>query len=871
MAENVYIIENGSLKKELVIEKKRIKSYIYTNKISGKVLTALSGSEEFELSFDGGLFGTHIKSSELKIETTREVAQPYGKRYEIVFRPFKVKNNTLNLTLVYEVGEFDFYFRKHLEFSFAKSGDKDIKLDYIDFERLKFDENISFWTIPRQCNSHIPGFALGLGQPVYVDSLFFGYEFPVCLTRIKDNTTSIRYFNGKSLKKLIVKGKFVTESAVVGSGEGDLLKQVQKSFFRYIKRISKPIKLRRQYNSWYDHMLGITKENVTDSFLEIEKGMTSVGEPALDSYVADDGWNDYSKGFWSFNEKFPDELYPFSSLCEALGSNFGLWLGPRGGYTTDTIKFAKKIEACQNGFVNRQSNDICVASEKYVEKTANLMLDFSDRFSLNYWKLDGFAQRPCKNKHHDHMVGGYKDMYFYNDVWEKWIAVFSKMQKNGADNFHINLTCYAWPSPWFLRYVNSMWMQMSDDVGFIGNKKEVSDKDRMLSYRDEKYCDFYNVRQFQFPQAGLYNHDPIYGNEAKVSMTDDEFRSYLFTMATRGNAFWELYYSYNMMNENKWLINYSAMRFIEDNLSVLSNSVFFGSRPSLSQVYGYSCFDEYEGIVSLRNSSSRDTEYTLVLNEEIGVSKSLVPVNMYTVLPYTPESEDEAYGYGDSVKVALKPYETKILHFGKRAKDLKATYVKALDERTLKITFNQVVNTAHLSCKENKILSVSLLADYMTAIIKFENSFDRMNTLTLCDLRDIMKNSKDGEVKFDYYHDFIVTEGFYGDGGFSIKATLNENADGVLYSQGDEVYLKVSSGHILFGVGVSSVLSYAELKDVVQITAVRERNGVLKLYINGKLDSGTRTENLYLSGKKGEKYDENMVVLYNKALAYDEV
>lgn len=866
-----YIIENGFIRKEIITEKGRITSFSYKNKVSDSSLTAIDGSEVFELSFGGGFFKKKIRASELKVKTVTEKYEAFSKRYEITFAPFKVKDSKIALTLVYELGDDDFFLRKHIELSFASKGTKDIVLDYIDFENLKFNPELSFWTVPEQKKSHIPGFALGLGQPVYVDSMFFGFEFPVCLTKIENSQTSVRYFNGNTLQKLTAGDKFITESFVAGCGDGSLKEQVQKAFFAYIKTISKPVRLRRQYNSWYDHMLNITRENVTSSFLEIEKGLTAVGEPALDSYVADDGWNDYSKDFWSFNEKFPDELYPFSKLSEALGSNFGLWLGPRGGYTTDTPKFAKKIEKAGNGYYNKQANDICVTSAKYHKKTTELMLDFENRFSLNYWKLDGFAQFPCKNKKHDHLVKGYKDMYFYNDSWEKWIDTFKKLQKNGSDNFWINLTCYAWPSPWFLRYVNSLWIQISNDVGFVGKKKQVSDKDRMLTYRDDVYYDFYNVRQFQFPQMGLYNHDPIYGNTAEVEMNDEDFRDYLFTMATRGSFFWEYYYSFNMMNETKWLINYACMRFIEDNKDVLSNSVIFGKKPSEGGVYGFSCFGDYEGIVSLRNSTSEEKEYILCLDEAIGVKKSLVPVNTYIILPYTENAGMGAYGYGDKIKVTLKGYETKIFHFGKSAKKLKATYLKALDNKTLKITFNQTVNASELSCKENEIEKIELLADYMTAVITFKNDFERINTLTLCDLKDIMGNSESGEVKFDYYENHLVTEGFYGDGEFTIKATLDKDAKGDLYRQGNEVYLSVSDGHILFGVGLTSVLSYARIEDVVQLAAVRERNGVLKLYINGELDCGEKSDRLYLSGEKGSKYSDNKVVLYNEALSYDRI
>ena len=866
-----YIIENGFIKKEIIIEKRKISSFSYTNKIADTNLTAMDGSEVFELSFGKGFFKKKVKAGELKIEDFTEKYEASLKEYVLSFEPFRIFDSKIKLSLVYELSDSDFFLRKRLELSFEEKGRKEIILDHINFESLRFNPALPFWTVPQQKKSHIPGFALSLGQPVYVDSMFFGFEFPVCLTKIEDSQTSVRYYNGKALQKLAASGKYVTESFVAGCGDGSLKEQVQKSFFAYIKTVSKPVRLRRQYNSWYDHMLNITRENVTSSFLEIEKGLTFSGEPALDSYVADDGWNDYNKGFWGFNDKFPDELYPFSKLSEALGSNFGLWLGPRGGYTTDTPKFAKRIEKAGNGYYNKQAHDICVTSSKYHQKVTALMLDYEKRFSLNYWKLDGFAQFPCKNKRHDHLVKGYKDMYFYNDSWEKWIDTFNKLQKNGSDNFWINLTCYAWPSPWFLRYVNSLWIQISNDVGFVGKKGQVSDKDRMLTYRDDVYYDFYNIRQFQFPQMGLYNHDPIYGNTAEVSMSDEDFRDYLFTMATRGSFFWEYYYSFNMMNETKWHINYACMRFIEDNKDVLSNSVIFGRKPSENDVYGFSCFSDYEGIVSLRNSSAEDKEYLLALDESIGVKKSLVPVNTYIILPYTADAGMGAYGYGDKVKVKLRPYETKIFHFGKSAKPLKATYLKALDSKTLKITFNQTVNIADLSCKENEIQKIELLADYMTALITFKNDFERMNTLTLLDLKDIMGNSESGEIKFDYYEDHLVTEGFYGDGEFTIKATLDKDAKGELYRQGDEVYLKVSDGHILFGVGLTSVLSYAEIKDIVQLTAVRERNGVLKLYINGELDCGEKSDRLYLSGQKGTKYNENKVVLYNEALSYDRV
>ncbi len=873
MDNNSIIIENAGLRKTLNLDRSYIVSSDIFNKISTRHLVTQQGSEEFILRFKSGLLSKYvIKTSDLKVESTEKVLADDGEIHTIIFKQFKIADSKLILKLVYSFRNESTFMRKHIELSYNKRGKKPIVLDYIDFESLHFDSSLSSWSIPEQANSHVPGFSLEMGQPVYVDSLYFGVEFPAALNKIENSVTSLRYFSGKKLTDIMNNNVFVSYDAVTGGADGSSFPQVQRAFYEYIKTISKPVKLRRQYNSWYDHMLNITRENVYGSFLEIEKAMTKTGEKPLDCYVADDGWNDYSKGFWSFNEKFPDELYPFSSLAGAFSSNFGLWVGPRGGYTNDTPKFAKHIEKAGNGYFNANSRDICVASERYVANMTDMMLDFQNRFDLNYWKLDGFAQRPCKNKHHDHMTGGYGDMYFYTDVWEKWTAVFDKLYENSKGNYWINLTCYAPPSPWFLRYVNSLWMQVSEDVGFIGKKGHISDKDRMLSYRDERYFDFYNDRQFQLPQRALYNHDPIYGNEAKVSMSDGDFRVYLFTMAMRGTCFWELYYSYSMMNEAKWRINYSVLRFLEDNIDVLSNSVIFGGRPSKNQVYGFSAFEDNEGILCLRNPSAETTDYTVRLDEHIGVSKNLIYAPIVRILPYSTKGISDVYSYGDTLKVNLAPYETKIMHFGRKTKELKAEYITAVSENTLQITFNQTIDMGTVTCEDNQIKKVRLLEDYMTAEIVFEEKFNKKNTYTLCNIKDIIGNIFHTDITFMWYDDFIVTDGLCGEGEFSIKATLSGEEECILMSQGDDVSLRIADdGRFCFKVGNVTLRSRSGVRDKVQVVAVREKTGALKLYLDGVLDSGIYAGRYCIKEASAERYNEGKVVMYNKALPYDEV
>lgn len=870
-------IENSFLSKELSLQSGKIASSLFFNKLTNQSFAPAAGSEEFKIRFLHHFGGEFVSASELKGQKAFSEKTEIGEKLKIEFKPFRMRGGKIGLTLVYELGMLDKFIRKYLVFSCLDSDCKAV-IDYIDFEPLVVPDISKASFLPKQGKSHMNGFALSLGQPVFYDSFCFGSEFPGTENNFENGAVFVRWYSGKPFVSLLKKGEYTTYKSVcvACSGSDDVRRKT--SFYEYIHKIARPLMFRTQYNSWYDHMLKISAENIEGSFLEIEKGLTSVGSKPLDCFVVDDGWNDYSKDFWCFNSKFPNELYPSAALARSFGSSFGLWLGPRGGYTLDTIKFAKRIESAGNGFVNRRARDICVASEKYIEKLSTLMIDYETRFGLSYWKLDGFANRPCRNKHHDHMVGGKNDMYYYSELWERWIAVFSSLVKNAKENLFINLTCYAPPSPWFLQWVNTVWMQNSGDIGFItktpdGKKLSAAKKDQALTYRDDMYYDFYRERGFCFPPSNMYNHDPIYGNEAKISMTDEQFREYLFTNAMRGTEFWELYYSFNMMDENKWRISNSAVSFARENLNLLSRSVLFGGRPSLLQVYGFGCFDGNEGLVMLRNPGTAPAEYTLKLDHTCGADERLTSAAVTTVLPYSRDGKSGSYSFGDTLRLTLSPFETRILHFGKRETPLKAVYCKAKSENTLEVMFNQTVIENEIACGENAVVSAELLADYRSVLLTFEKPFEERNSLTLSGVSDILKNKTDCTVSFTYFKDGLISKKpIVGSADFSIRVTLDGEEDCVLYSQGSELKLSVENGFVYFKVGDKTLVSSRSVRDIVQVCAVRERNSVLKLYFNQKPDSALDPNGFFdLSGEDQSFSNEGRVKLFDYALSFDKV
>ena len=877
ITKNSIKIENGFFSKELFLKGSSVASSAFLNKITGESFAPAEGSAEFKIRFLSLLGGEFVSAGDLKIQKAFGEKTETGERLKIEFKAFRIKGGKVSVDLVYELGFLDKFIRKYLILSCL---DKDCKavIDYIDFEPFVVPDISKASFLPKQGKSHMNAFALSLGQPVFYGSFCFGSEFPGTENNFENGATFVRWYSGKPLVSLLEKGEYKTYKSVCVACAGSDDVRRKASFYDYIHKISRPLRFRTQYNSWYDHMLKISAENIEGSFLEIEKGLTSVGSKPLDCFVVDDGWNDYSKPFWRFNEKFPNELYPSAALARSFGSSFGLWLGPRGGYTLDTIRFAKHIEEGGNGFVNRRARDICVASEKYIEKLRELMNDYETRFGLSYWKLDGFSNKPCRNKNHDHMVGGKNDMYYYSELWERWISVFSSLVKNSKENLFINLTCYAPPSPWFLQWVNTVWMQNSADIGFIdrspeGKKLSSPQKDQALTYRDNMYYDFYRERGFCFPPSNLYNHDPIYGNEAKITMTDDRFREYLFTNAMRGTEFWELYYSFNLMNENKWRISNAAVSFAHENLALLSHSVLFGGKPSLLQVYGYGCFDGNEGLVMLRNPGAAPSDYTLRLDYTCGADERLSCASVTTVLPYSKDGKSGSFSFGDTLRLTLSPFETRILHFNKREIPLEVVYCKAKSEKTLEVMFNQSVIESEITCGENAVLSSELLADYRSVLLTFEKPFEEKNGYTLSGISDLLLNKADCFVSFTFFEGGLITgKPITGNADFSVRVTLDDENDRVLYAQGNELKLSVENGFVYFKVGEKTLVSSRSIRDVVQICAVRERNGLLKLYFNQKPESAIDPEGVFnLEGKAQSFSNEGKVKLFDNALSFDKV
>ena len=688
----MFRLESKILQREFVVHENTLYASQIRNVLSGRDFVPDGNSVEFLFHFTDG---SEFSSKGLNVVDSKQEDGKLSFKFE--------ETQGIEVTMTFWAGEDGNTLKKQIAFN--QNSDKTI--DYILLEHIGITNSKAHFSVPTDVEGpELNGVHFSLGQPFYIDTLFFGCEFPATQNIILYGIGQVKYFIGKKIN-----GEYKCPVTVVGGAKSDLLVDVQKSFYNYIESIATPGNLRIQYNSWYDFMKEIDADNIEKSFFEIEKGLTSNGIAPLDAYVVDDGWVDYKSGFWSFNKKFPNQLYDISQITAKLDSHFGLWLGPRGGYGFPD-KFAKKMEKLGKGSFNSEAKDVCVADKTYIKNVTDFILKSTKEFDIDYWKFDGFCLAPCKNPNHNHPVGGENDMYFITDMWECWIDVFKKIRElrtKAGKGLWINMTCYVNPSPWWLQYVNSIWVQNSADIGFADNLEDQAQVDREITFRDARYFNLLNTRAIQMPLNRIYNHEPIYGTYAKVDYTDVEFEKYLYFDACRGQALNELHLSYTMMNKSKWRSLAKVIEWQKSNYDILKNAMFIGGNPEENNVYGYFAWNENgDGIIALRNPTDEKAPLTLTLNKLMGCPEDLKDVQRYNVYNLSNKESYDSFSYGDKIDLTLQPFEVKIFQFGKE--DKRFSNGNAITDFTISFDYKGEEN---IKIASNDDIDISVVKSYV--------------------------------------------------------------------------------------------------------------------------------------------------------------
>ena len=377
-----------------------------------------------------------------------------------------------------------------------------------------------------------------------------------------------------------------------------------------------------------------------------------------------------------------------------------------------------------------------------------------------------------------------------------------------------------------------------------------------------------------------------------------------------------------MFDEDKWEINAEATNWIEGNFDILQKSRMIGGKPNNGDIYGYSAWIDNEGIVSLRNPSDVQKSITVTYDRLIGVNEGTD--NLYgkvVIGDVAKYQNNEVMKYGKTVTYTLKPKETLIMQYG--AKDTQSAAIDSVhaDGKVLEVEFNEAIRTPEnntISVEGNSVESIALKEDMRTVKVTLKNEIaDTADFKVIVNgIKDTVGNITNTETIDDYYKDGLVTSivnrnlngtainkgndySIDGKEGFSISGIIktdSKNAQ-IVRQEGSYTLAIDNEGYLNFSLnGVTVNSKYTEktivdgnVKETVkglisdgkdhQFTAVKEINGMLKLYIDGKLVASEFDEtkanpsiekNNVIFGDKLTGY-VNYVTVLDKALAFDEV
>jgi hypothetical protein len=213
------------------------------------------------------------------------------------------------------------------------------------------------------------------------------------------------------------------------------------------------------------------------------------------------------------------------------------------------------------------------------------------RYGVNQFKIDGTGN----------VANAIPGSEFDSD-FDAAITLIGDLRREKPD-LYVNLTTGTFPSPFWLRYADSIW-RGGEDHSFAGVG---TDRQQWITYRDGDTFRGVVSRGPLFPLNALMLHGLIYARQAKKLDTDpahdftSEIRAYFGT----GTQLQEMYVTPSLLTQENWDVLAEAANWSRANADVLADTHWLGGDPRQLQVYGHAAWSSRRGILSLRNPSDR--------------------------------------------------------------------------------------------------------------------------------------------------------------------------------------------------------------------------------------------------------------------------
>lgn len=488
--------------------------------------------------------------------------------------------------------------------------------------------------------------------------LFFGVELPVAQATVSDSGATISFDCTLPMKQ----GESYSFSTVTGAyPEG----QLRRALLSYIElERARPYHLFLQYNCWYDHGLNPTEQNMLATVKAYGEELVGKRGIKLDSFVLDDGWDDYNDDLWQPNpQKFPNGFGKLAEAIRAIDSNFGIWISPLGGYSG----FEERAEHGRRmGLIPPEQKVLDLSFPGYYNWYLNRCSELMQKDGVNFFKWDraGSGVSP-------HFMA--------------LLRISEQLRGINPDVF-LSTTVGTWPSPFWLNFVDCIWRTGTSDVNWIGKG---SNREQYITYRDAACYRVIVQKAPIFPLNSLMHHGIVLGVEFQGKRTSDA-RAYVegkveepkdgdgdFLSDTTKNTvdfpvnndlkkdirillgaganLQELYLTPAMMNDKAWDDITEAIKWSRRFADVTADTHWVGGDPEKLEVYGYASWRKDKGAtLALRNPD--DQPRTIRLNALIFEPTTPGAIKLGASYPDQRVKELELPDNG-FVEIKLEPFE----------------------------------------------------------------------------------------------------------------------------------------------------------------------------------------------------------------------
>ena len=442
------------------------------------------------------------------------------------------------------------------------------------------------------------------GSPIVARSLFLGFEHPLSQSTVEG--TRARSVLARELP--LRPGTAPAYSSVIGVTRPG---QLRRDFLAYLERErAHPYRTFLHYNSWYDIGYGNPFDEAAalgaiEAFgteLQVKRGV------ALDSFLFDDGWDDPTT-LWSFNAGFPRGFTPLKDATARYGSAPGVWLSPWGGY--GRARQQRLLYGREAGFETNRGG-FALSGPKYYARFRDVCLEMVRRYGVNQFKFDGTGN----------VASAIPGSSFDSD-FDAMIHLIGELRAEKPD-LYVNLTTGTFPSPFWLRYADSIW-RGGEDHSFAGVG---TDRQQWITYRDGDAHRNIVSRGPLFPLNSLMLHGLIYARQAEKLGTDpgddfgDEIRAYFGT----GTQLQEMYVTPALLTLRNWDSLAESAQWARRNADVLLDTHWVGGDPLLLETYGHAAWGPARGILVLRNPKDAPQPLTLDVGQAFELPEGGPPV-----------------------------------------------------------------------------------------------------------------------------------------------------------------------------------------------------------------------------------------------------